>query len=104
VIARAQDFEMLLRHRPAVLNRMQQLDIGAPLAREKLGVEPVIAFAAAARAIHGPRIGDDDLMSLRREQATDPRRVRPDLEHHTTRRPIGEEAGARRTLASTTYS
>ena len=93
LIACAQHLQMLLRRRAPMLNGIQQAHVGAPLAREELGVEPIIAFATPPRAIHRARIRDEHLMPEQRHETTDPGRVRADLEHHATRWPLRQERG-----------
>src|SRR5574338_582556 len=82
LIARPQNGEVLLGLGPAVLDRVEERGIRAPLPGQELGVEPVVAPAPPLRAVHRAWIRYEHLVPESREQTREPRRMRAHLQHH----------------------
>lgn len=74
----------------AMVNGMEQRNVGPALAREKRRIEPIIAVAPPAVAGRRTRIRDEGLVAALLEQTGHPRGMGANLQHDATPRPPAE--------------
>ena len=78
-----------------MLDRVQQLGIDTGKAGQPLRIQLVVLVSAAVDQTDVSGIGRDRFVSELLQQALDPRRVGPDLDHHSRCRPIAEQFAKR---------
>jgi hypothetical protein len=83
LVATSEQGPIGLSRPPAVLDRMQQLGIDPGQASQSLRIKLVVLVPAAVDQTDVPGIGRDRLVPELLHQALDPRRVSPDLDHHS---------------------